>query len=245
VGFTLAMGASGVDWYARCGASRESVYPFCYVVEPAPAAPTFDGSQAEALHFQILYIGQFVERKAVDVLLQALAGLRAREWSAVLIGSGPLESRIRRMVVALGLSNRVRIYPAQPRAMAMQMLAHADVLVLPSNYDGWGAVVNEALMLGVPVVCTSGCGASDLIRYDWLGSVVAPGSVLTMSAALDKRLQDGRLKSLQREKIRTWARCVDGPNIALYFTAVLNHVYNEGPRPTPPWRQNCRNRECG
>jgi glycosyltransferase involved in cell wall biosynthesis len=36
--------------------------------------------------------------------------------------------------------------------------------VLPSRFDGWGAVVNEALMVGTPVICSDRCGASDVIE---------------------------------------------------------------------------------
>ena len=43
-------------------------------------------------------------------------------------------------------------------------MAAADVLVLPSRFDGWGAVVNEALMVGTPVICSDRCGASDVIE---------------------------------------------------------------------------------
>jgi len=236
VDFVLAMGASGVNWYRRCGLSQAKIYPFCYVVEPFSAFGHRELGKIDGSEFRLMYLGQFIERKAVDVLVQALACLGSGIWCADLVGSGPMEGQIRSMVQALGLSGRIRMNPVQLNATAMQMLASADLLVLPSHYDGWGAVVNEALSLGVPVICSSGCGAADLIRHDWLGSVVSPGSVPAMHAALANMLQRGRPTPSDREKIRDWARCIGGPSIASYFTTVVNHVYHGGVLPRPPWR---------
>ena len=50
-------------------------------------------------------------------------------------------------------------------------IAAADLLALPSRWDGWGLVVNEALAVGVPVIASNACGASDLIRQDVNGYV--------------------------------------------------------------------------
>ena len=55
-------------------------------------------------------------------------------------------------------------------------MQEADVLILPSVYDGWGAVVNEALQVGCYVICSDACGASDLMKKESrLGKVFRRG----------------------------------------------------------------------
>lgn len=232
--FILAMGSSGVNWYRACNVRIAKIFPFCYVAE-LPEVVSSNQTFEERAPFRIVYLGAFSERKGVDVLLNALALVRDHAWHAELVGSGPLEREIRTRIEALGLCSRVRQHNSPDRSRAMQILSEADLLVLPSRYDGWGAVVNEALMLGVPVICTSSCGASDLIQTEWLGCVVPPNSVAAMAEALEERITSGAPALWQRERIRKWARCIDGRNVASYMVGVLQHVYGKCEMPTPPW----------
>ena len=210
------------------------IHQFCYVVEPMEAFAAEAGCGRPG-GFRIVYLGQFKEQKGLAVLLRALASFRELEWQADLIGSGPLESQNRALIRELGLSRQVFMYGAQERGTAMAMLARADVLVLPSIYDGWGAVVNEALMLGVPVICTGACGSADLITESWRGTVVRPGSIFELAAALVDRVRGGPLCESQRTRIRSWTQAIAGPRVAAYFSDVIRHVYGGSPRPRPPW----------
>jgi glycosyltransferase involved in cell wall biosynthesis len=234
VDFALAMGFLGERWWRNCGLPRSRVFPFGYVVEkPGIREPQIPGGQSEV---RVIYLGQFTGRKGVDVLLRALALCKQAPWQADLVGSGPLEAMLRKMGSDLGIAGCVRFLKAQQQSEAMRMVAQSDLLVLPSHYDGWGAVVNEALMRGVPVICTSACGASDLIRCPWLGSVVAPGSTESLRRALTGWITRGPRTAALSDKIRAWSRCIEGESVASYFLRVLDHVYEGGPRPVAPWR---------
>jgi glycosyltransferase involved in cell wall biosynthesis len=183
-----------------------------------------------------MYLGMFAERKGLDVLLRALALCKQHSWEAELIGSGPREAKAREMAARLGIAGRIRFLSPQRHMEAMRMLAQTDLLILPSRYDGWGAVVNEALMRGVPVICTTSCGASDLIRQPWLGSVVAAESVEGLRQALTEWITRGSRTAALSERIQKWSRCIEGDSMASYFLSVLDHIYHGGPRPVVPWR---------
>jgi glycosyltransferase involved in cell wall biosynthesis len=236
VDFILAMGALGTEWYRKCGAAGEGIFPFGYVVERPGCVEEETGHPTLRSEFRLLYLGQFIERKGVDVLLAALAGCARLLWRADLVGDGPLKARCLATAHALGLSDRVHFVPAQEHPAAMKRLAQTDLLVLPSLYDGWGAVVNEALMRGIPVICTSACGASDLIRHSGLGSVVASSSVEELRRALTEWITRGPRTAALSNKILAWSRCIEGESVAAYFLSVLDHVYEGGPRPVAPWR---------
>ena len=52
-----------------------------------------------------------------------------------------------------------------------EVICESDCLVLPSRYDGWGAVISEALMVGTPVICSDNCGAANVVTASNVGSV--------------------------------------------------------------------------
>ena len=73
------------------------------------------------------------------------------------------------------------------------MLSAADVLVLPSHWDGWGAVINEALCNGARVVCSDFCGAADLVSDPRFGRVFREGSLESLTQAMDAMIDLGKV----------------------------------------------------
>jgi glycosyltransferase involved in cell wall biosynthesis len=115
-------------------------------------------------------------------------------------------------------------------------MAEADMLVLPSRFDGWGAVANEALMAGTPVVVSGACGASDLVRSEEAGRVVAAGSVGSLSAGLAEMIAKGRVGIEERRELRRWARGAISPAAgAGYLMRILSGGEGREARPSPPW----------
>jgi glycosyltransferase involved in cell wall biosynthesis len=236
VDFVYSMGGIGEAYYRRCGVQSSCLFPFCYTVDSMNVISKHAEHTSAENGIRILYIGQFYEWKAVDILLRALHVNSGLNWQAELVGDGPQMRAMQRLCASLSMEGRVHFRGAVDHASAMASLSDSDLLVLPSRYDGWGAVVNEALMSGVPVICTDCCGASDLIREPWLGSVVRGGSVSSLAQALGLWINRGKKTQLQSDRIKDWTACIEGPAIASYFTSVLEHVYHGAPRPVAPWR---------
>jgi glycosyltransferase involved in cell wall biosynthesis len=107
-----------------------------------------------------------------------------------------------------GIANRVFWLGKMNAAQVQARIHDADALILPSREDGWGAVVNEALMAGTPVICSTACGAADLIKDPWLGTVFQSGQVMDLAAALRDWARKGKASDVERERIRSWARCI-------------------------------------
>jgi len=231
IDFLLAMGTKGVDWFAKCGYPTPKIFPFAYVTERQSnftAVPVGSGSAA------LVYVGEFAAWKGLDTLLEALAGLQELDWMLTMIGAGPLEEKCRRMVYEAGLSERVRFLGTLRNQAAKLEIGRSDLLLLPSRHDGWGAVVNEALMEGVPVICSDRCGARDLLEEPWRGNVFRAGSVASLREVLSKRIPQRRTADVANQ-IRLWSSCIDGESLAAYFCSIMECVYENGGRPTPPW----------
>jgi glycosyltransferase involved in cell wall biosynthesis len=104
----------------------------------------------------ILYVGRLAAGKGLDTLLEAFSVLRAAVPSAslALVGSGPLQARLERRVLADGLARSVRLVGEVPHQAIPCWMQAADVVVLPSEAEGMPNVVREALACGRPVVAT-------------------------------------------------------------------------------------------
>lgn len=128
-----------------------------------------------------LYVGRLVSPKGVDILLEAYASYRDRvddPWPLHIAGTGPLERQAAATVGVEVLGFR------QPAAMP-EVFVGAGCFVLPSLVEPWGIVLHEAAASGLPIICTTACGASiDLVRDGYNGFVAAPGSVSGLADAM-------------------------------------------------------------
>jgi len=162
----------GARFFSACGYPRQRIVPFLHVVDNTP----LQHPPVQRDHKEILYVGQLITRKRVDLLLTAFSRLHVSTTRLRIIGKGDEEQSLKQMADKLGIASRVSFEQGMPNAQIVAAMAEADVLVLPSRFDGWGAVVNEALMVGTPVICSDRCGASDLIENGRNGYVFEAGN---------------------------------------------------------------------
>jgi len=237
IDFVLAIGEAGPMWFRRLGFPPGRIFEFAYF-PPAPAgSERQDKSLAWPNGARLLYVGQLIRRKRVDLLLNVM-GTIGGQCSLRIIGSGPEESTLRALTHRLGIAEKVIFSGAMINSSAMAAVNGADVLVLPSRFDGYGAVVNEALLRGVPVICSNHCGAQQVVTmHSDFGMVFE--SQDDLRAALEYYIALGRRTETRTASIRSLAQCVEPETGVRYFLEVVRHVYEEGPRPAPPWR-SCR-----
>lgn len=240
VNFVLAMGELGVGWYRLCGYSTQRVFQFGYVVEESAMnvaqRQKFFGLECASEPVHIIFVGSLYHNKRVDLLLRALADAGEMAWHLSVCGAGYQQTRLLELVNVLGLEQSVSFRGNIGNSIVRELLESADLLLLPSRFDGWGAVVNEALISGVPVICSDWCGASALIRAGWNGDVFRCGSVRDLTRVLTKWILGGRLTDERRREIRTWAECISGRRMARYVLDVVTYVEGHSrARPLPPW----------
>jgi glycosyltransferase involved in cell wall biosynthesis len=232
----LAIGTGATRWFQRLGFPEESVFEFAYF-PPAPldfAAPFENVWPPDTV--RLLYVGQLIRRKGIDFLLDALAGIDGDSWHLDLVGTGSEEPELRRLSEELGISNRVTFLGPMSNANAMAVINTADTLVLASRFDGYGAVVNEALLRGVPVICSTNCGARQAITGPELGTVFHSGSVQSLRDAIRNWLARGPQTEAMKAARRLLAAGLSPHAGAAYFLNILRYVYGQGPRPIPPWQ---------
>lgn len=140
-------------------------------------------------------VGNFTPKKDQSLLLQATERLRARHprLRVVLVGSGPLEDRLRAEVVARRLGDAVVF--AGSRGDVPEVLPAFDAFALTSTHEGLPIALLEAMAAGVPPVASAVGGVPEVVSDGHDGLLVPSGDVAGVTAALDRLLADPELRA--------------------------------------------------
>ena len=227
----LAIGEGTREWLVRRGWNRQQVYPFAYFL-PLPRDRM--GDTRERGRYRIVFVGQLIRRKRVDLVIEALRRLPKRDVELTVVGGGPLEEALRRRVGG-ELGGRVSLVGRVPMGVVQRYVAQADCLVLPSSHDGWGVVVSEALMVGTPVICSDRCGAAVVVRRSGQGGVFKSGDVGDLTRRIEAEVARGGQSATWRRELKRWAECLGADAGAAYLRQIMRHAAGDGSRPSSPW----------
>lgn len=244
----LAIGTHTPSWVVARGMPAERVFPFAYFLEAPTAGSDSELSAANksleddakenlSSRLRLLFVGQLISRKRVDLLIEALRRLFDAGFSGFsleIVGDGQLREGVRQQAAFLG--DRVTWHGAVPMPQARRHMAQADCLVLPSDHDGWGAVVSEALMAGTPVICSDACGAAEVVRASGVGAVFPAGDAAALAECLKSVLEAGAQSPQARQELAAWARCLGAEAGADYLQRIFAYMEGHVPRPRPPWQ---------
>lgn len=176
----------------------------------------------------LVYAGRLHREKRVDLLLAAVARLAAHQSRPLLTiaGSGPDESRLRRLVDELGLGASVRFAGRLPDSEDVwRQLGAARIAVQTSEREGFGMFPLEAMACGLPVVyCRSPESAvGELVRDGVEGLCVEPDPV-ALSEGLRRLLVDEGLRARMARAARGRAAEFEWGRVAAEFDRVVGEV---------------------
>lgn len=137
----------------------------------------------------ILTVGQLVERKGIDKLIEACGRLASNgaEFSLVIVGQGPERNRLQELANQSGIKH-LEMLPNQPQSTLNEIYRSADAFVFPTLEDVWGLVVNEAMWTGTPVLCSkyAGCATELLPESNLFDPLCEESFDLALNKILDK-----------------------------------------------------------
>ncbi len=169
-------------------------------------------------------------------LLRAFAAADLPQAFLIFAGEGPLRSELESAAASLGVTDRVRFLGFVNQRQLPAVYCAADLLVLPSEHDAFGLVINEAMLCGCPVVASDRVGAvRDLIQNGRTGFVYRCGDVSELASLL-RRLSthDPPLSELgraARARMQTWS---PRESIEATVNAITRAVSRVGMSAAPP-----------
>lgn len=138
---------------------------------------------------KLLYVGQLIERKGIGVLIEACSNLLKagiHDFSLVIVGDGPEQKNLIEASKNLGLEKYIYWVGWVDYSQLGNYFELADIFVFPTFEDSWGMVVLEAMAFGLPIICSTGANASEMVVDTKNGFLVNPGDSNAISAAIKK-----------------------------------------------------------
>jgi glycosyltransferase involved in cell wall biosynthesis len=152
-----------------------------------------EGTQPQNLellqHPVFLFVGHLIPRKGLPLLLQACNLLQARgyqQFTLLVVGNGSHQPELEIFCQEHHLSDRVQWIGRVPFDKIGTYFHAADVFVFPTQEDTWGVVTLEAMLLGKPILCSTGAGTSELVVAGENGYVFAPDDAEQLATLMQK-----------------------------------------------------------
>ena len=197
--------------------------------------------------FRVLWAGRMLRWKRVDTLIKSFSRLLVERPDATLtlVGEGPERRQLEHLAEKMLSRECYRFLPSMPATEVPKLMRQCHVYVLPSNaYEGWGAVVNEAMAEGCTVIASEATGAAKtMIRHGVNGLLFAPGDWRRLGDLLCQVSSDDTLRNRLADQgqctiVELWSPKVAAKRFLSVTSALLAGqsipVFDEGPMVITP-----------
>jgi glycosyltransferase involved in cell wall biosynthesis len=159
----LAVSELAIKQYKAMGAKEELIYPFGYFV---PKLNFQKKVKKNRKLLNVVFVGSLIYTKGIDYLCKVIRKLNSNKLLIKLDVYGPGNTDI------LGSNTHGLNYCGViPFGQSQKVMSNYDLSIFPSRYDGWGVVLNESILAGVPVLCSNAMGAKCIIEKFGCGNV--------------------------------------------------------------------------
>jgi len=170
----------------------------------------------------VLFCAKLQAWKRPHDVLEAFSRAGVPGSYLVFAGDGPLRGSLERRSEDLGVAERVRFLGFVNQTRLPGVYVASDLLVLPSDYEPFGLVVNEAMLCGCPAVVSDRVGARyDLVSEGETGCVFTCGDIEALAqillSLLSDRTQLDRMGTAGKQRMRIWS---PESNIGSFIEAV-------------------------
>lgn len=141
---------------------------------PNPIDPDIfyhDPGTEKSERFTLVAVGALIPRKRIHLILEAMSMMETKDVRLICIGSGSERKKLKKRARTLGLRDRITWHRFLPPREIAKVMRKAHLLVSTSDAETFGIVVGEALMCGIPVLCTASGGPEEFVN-EQCGQVV-------------------------------------------------------------------------
>ncbi|UTW57589.1 glycosyltransferase [Kordiimonas sp. SCSIO 12603] len=174
----------------------------------------------------MVFAGWLIPRKRIDLVLEVTKLIP--DLQTVIAGDGPLKAEMESRATSLGIADRVFFVGQKTPEQMPEIYSSGDILLLPSDREGWANVLLEAMACGTPVVTRSIGGAPDLITDDVAGRVVDSEEPIDIAEAVKDLLHNLPERKAVRDFAQNfdWHATSDG-QMQIFEKAIRDHNETE------------------
>jgi glycosyltransferase involved in cell wall biosynthesis len=177
------------EYVLKLGIPQDKIITGGYSTPEALLCEVRDSANRAGNKKVVLCVSYLKKYKGIDCLIRAFKGLRRDDAVLMIMGSGEEEESLKSL--AREEKNIIFLGYLEGEEKARYYLM-ADIFVLPTLYDAWGLVINEAMYYGLPIITTDAAGATDLIKGN--GIIVKAGDETQLRHALEDLLNNAGLR---------------------------------------------------
>ncbi|MPM40999.1 Glycosyltransferase Gtf1 [bioreactor metagenome] len=190
---------------------------------------------------KILWVGRFIALKHPELMISLAKRLKENgfTFSLDLIGTGPLQAKLKKCISKYRLENEVTILGSMSPEEVRSHMEQANIFLFTSNYlEGWGAVLNEAMNSGCAVVASHAIGSVPVLLknnengliYTYRNNQQMFDSVVSLLNNPDKCRRFGR--KAYTTLVETWNPAKAAERFIVLASSLLNGkevMYEDGP----------------
>lgn len=189
-------------------------------------------TQNKQLRF--IFVGAIDARKNIIPFTKYMMNYGQQNFTLDIFGSWSLDSELRILVADV---HNITFHGKKGYDEVRACMIGADYLVLPSLYDGWGAVANEGLQSGCRLLLSqqSGCSIFTNIHTE-LGFTFDAADLTSLDAPMEQIFKKGTLSPNEHKSIVTWDNEHISPKTtASYLDKQIKHYFSKSESPQCPW----------
>ncbi len=229
----LVPGTSAKEFHIQSGVKPEKIF----IANQSASPPPF--CEAKNIHIRpkessekiLLFSGRLMKFKGATLVIKAFARVEGKleNLRLVIIGDGPCADECRNLIDDLKLQN-IEFVGAIPYEDLYPYWQLADAFVIANTgdpySDAWGIVFNEALSMGLPVICTEYAGAvEDLVKDGYNGIVVDAGDPEKLAEAIVGLFEDdAKMKIMGQRSREIYHEFNNYEKMAKAFTDAVDYV---------------------
>jgi glycosyltransferase involved in cell wall biosynthesis len=235
----LAVSIFGENYFKSLGVKTDKIYRFGYFRNAALSVVDSNTTDKAVRSTKFIFVGQLIERKGILTLLEAIKTLsiQTQSFHLTIIGTGELAYFSKGFIEKNQFQHLVTLQGVVSSDDVPDYISKADLLILPSLFDGWGMVVNEALQCCVPALVSDQCGAKELIKNKHNGLIFKAKDVESLTEQLLFLLNlTNEERALMQKNTEQISSKISIDVMSDYLVNCLHHIYNPTTiKPIAPW----------
>jgi glycosyltransferase involved in cell wall biosynthesis len=231
----IPLGKRGLEDFSKYGWKRSMMFPFMYDPPMSKTLPNIVKSDNNQL-VKFIYIGRFSRStKGIDIIINTFNKIIIGGWKLSLVGG---YGEFKDFTIKWANSNKNIEFLGRWKSNEItEKMSNFDVAIVPSRFDGWNVVVNEALRAGIGVIVSDEAVSHELIEASKAGMIVKAGNLHDFENAIKLVLNKPSIINIWKQNASIYSEKISSDVVGMYLIDVLEYLFISKfvKKPSCPW----------